>query len=80
MWDHGYSSYNIGGIKCKGCKHEIKVSPCDIFPTQQFITIWNNDKKEFMKKKTKLKNEIKKMEKILERAKKILEKKKTRKK
>lgn len=44
VWDRGYSSFNVGGVKCNACGHEVKVSPCGLDPNKELIQAWNNDK------------------------------------
>ena len=44
IWDCGYSSFNVGGVKCNGCKHEVNVSPCGCDPKKELIRAWNKDK------------------------------------
>lgn len=46
IWDQGYSSFNVGGIRCKNkkCGHEIKVYPCGCFPRDEIVHAWNTDK------------------------------------
>ncbi|MFI5113519.1 MAG: hypothetical protein ACHP7J_00140 [Terriglobales bacterium] len=44
IWDCGYSSFNVGGVKCKKCGHEVKVSPCGCDPKEELIKAWNADK------------------------------------
>ena len=40
VWDCGHSSFNVGGVICK-CGNEVKVEPCDCYPTDELIRVWN---------------------------------------
>lgn len=42
--DCGYSSFNVGTVKCKKCGHNIVLSPCSCFPNNELIAAWNKDK------------------------------------
>lgn len=44
MWDNGYSSFNIGGVKCCKCGFEVEVSPCGCFPEDELAREWNTFK------------------------------------
>lgn len=43
QWDCGYSSFNVGGIKCLDCKHEVKLDTCSCFPDGELARAWNAD-------------------------------------
>ena len=44
MWDNGYSSFNVGGVKCRKCKFKVEISPCGCFPEDELIRAWNTYK------------------------------------
>ena len=49
--DCGYSSFNVGGGKCKSCGHSVTSSIASCFPTKKELArIWNfsNDKNQLI--------------------------------
>lgn len=65
IWDCGYSSFNVGGIKCLSCGHEVKVSPCGLDPQDELITAWNKDKPTIEEQLKAAKKEIRRLKKLL---------------
>lgn len=43
VWDCGYSSFNVGGVVCKSCGHEVRVSPCGLDPSNELVKAWNSN-------------------------------------
>jgi hypothetical protein len=41
--DCGYSSFNAGWVKCRGCKFELKVYPCGCFPEKEIRAAWKRE-------------------------------------
>lgn len=40
VWDCGYSSFNVGGAKCK-CGNESRLVNCGCYPQEEIISHWN---------------------------------------
>lgn len=52
LYDYGYNAPNIGGGRCKACKHEATRNIASIFPTvSELAEVWNadNDKASLIK-------------------------------
>ena len=65
LWDCGYSSFNVSGVKCNNpkCKHEIKVNGLWLNVNEELIKAWNRDRMEFKKRRTELAKQLKAMDK-----------------
>ncbi len=64
IWDCGYSSFNVGGAKCK-CGNKIRLDICDCFPREDIIKSWNNRNPIPEKYIAKIEKEIIKMKSII---------------
>lgn len=58
IWDCGYSSFNVGGAKCKNCENEVKLDPCDCYPKNDIIRAWNKSNPTLAKKVKEYETEI----------------------
>lgn len=68
IWDCGYSAFNVGGAKCNGCGHEVKLDICGPYPREDIIAKWNSNKKTFKKSLENMKQNVKLMEEALKNA------------
>lgn len=48
--DCGYSSFNVGTIKCEDCGRELTLNNCSCFPEDELISYWNSEEERIKKK------------------------------
>jgi DNA-directed RNA polymerase subunit RPC12/RpoP len=44
LFDSGYTTFNVGGGRCKKCKREVSIKTLPWNPSKEDLTqVWNND-------------------------------------